>query len=157
MSAANLEELRANVEAIAASIIALKKAEPVNKEAIATAVKDLLDAKRTFADNNNGIGVDGKPFEEPMSKSDKKKADKKKREENVATESNKQVRASLRKLWKRSLNSDMNMMIPKHSKVHPKTELTTCLRNKIPSEPLSDSYYLQKTSLFDFECKCFNI
>lgn len=41
---------------------------------------------------------------------------------------------------KRILNSDMNMMIPKHSKVHPKHELTTRLRNTIPSEPLSDSY-----------------
>lgn len=97
MSAANLEELRANVEAIAASIVALKKAEPVDKEAIATAVKALLEAKRKFADNNNGIGVDGKPFEEPMSKSDKKKADKKKKEENIATESKKQVCASLKK------------------------------------------------------------
>jgi len=35
-----------------------------NKEAIATAVQDLLNAKRELALANDGIGVDGKPFEE---------------------------------------------------------------------------------------------
>lgn len=95
MSAVNLEELQANVESIAAKIVALKKADPVDKEAIGSAVKDLIDAKRTFAQNNNGIGVDGKPFEEPMSKADKKKADKKKKEENAAAESKKLVGALL--------------------------------------------------------------
>jgi DNA-binding FadR family transcriptional regulator len=94
MSAANLDELRANVESIAAKIVALKKADPVDKEAIGAAVKDLIDAKRAFAQNNNGIGVDGKPFEEPMSKSDKKKAEKKKKEGTAVAESNKQVCAS---------------------------------------------------------------
>lgn len=70
---ANLEELRSKVETLAEKITSLKKETPVNKDAIGAAVKELLDAKRTFAENNGGIGVDGKPFEEPLSKAEKKK------------------------------------------------------------------------------------
>ena len=73
MSSVNLEELRAKVQTIADKITELKKANPVDKDAIGASVKELLDAKRTFAENNNGIGIDGKPWEEPMSKADKKK------------------------------------------------------------------------------------
>jgi len=72
----NLEELREKVTALAEKVATLKTAAPVDKDAIAATVKDLLDAKRTFAQNNNGIGVDDKPFEEPMSKAEKKKKDK---------------------------------------------------------------------------------
>ena len=70
---ANLEELKAKIQTIADKITELKKANPVDKDAIGSNVKDLLDAKRTFAENNNGIGADGKPWEEPMSKAEKKK------------------------------------------------------------------------------------
>lgn len=68
----NLDELRGQVDSLAQKINDLKKANPVDKDAIATSVKELLDTKRTFAQNNNGIGVDGKPWEEPMTKSQKK-------------------------------------------------------------------------------------
>lgn len=91
MSSDNLDELRSNVEIIAAKIVNLKQADPVDKDAIGAAVKDLLDAKRKFAESNGGIGVDGKPFEEPLSKADKKKAEKKKVEETGDSGSNKQV------------------------------------------------------------------
>jgi hypothetical protein len=69
----NLEELRGQTTALADKINNLKKANPIDKDAIAATVKELLDAKRSFAENNNGIGVDGKPWEEPMSKAEKKK------------------------------------------------------------------------------------
>ena len=47
---ANLEELRANVTAIAEKITALKKASPIDKDAMigASSVKELLNAKRTY-------------------------------------------------------------------------------------------------------------
>lgn len=75
----NLEEQGTLVAALAEKITNLKKASPVDKDALAAGVKDLLDAKRTYAQSNNGIGVDGKPWEEPMTKAQKKakaKADK---------------------------------------------------------------------------------
>ena len=73
---ANLDDLRGQVTALAEKITELKKATPVDKDAIGSAVKELLDAKRAFAQNNNGIGVDGKPWEEPMTKAQKKAKEK---------------------------------------------------------------------------------
>mmetsp|Transcript_32228 Transcript_32228/g.56094 ORF Transcript_32228/g.56094 Transcript_32228/m.56094 type:complete len:897 (+) Transcript_32228:64-2754(+) len=76
----DLEELKTRISALAESIVLLKSSSgEVDKDAIATAVNALLDAKRTFAKNNGGVGVDGKPWEEPMTKSQKKKADKAKK------------------------------------------------------------------------------
>lgn len=72
MTANLLDELRGQVDSLAEKITELKKANPVDKDAIAASVKDLLDAKRTFAQNNNGIGVDGNPWEEPLTKAQKK-------------------------------------------------------------------------------------
>lgn len=75
-----LEQLKEQIDAAGEKIKTLKTAEgAVDKDAVGTAVKDLLDLKKQYADNNNGIGVDGKPFEAPMSKAEKKakeKADK---------------------------------------------------------------------------------
>jgi hypothetical protein len=73
---ANLEEMLETVNALAQKVTDLKKTVPVDKDAIGKTVKELLDAKRSYAENNNGIGVDGKPWEEPMSKSEKKKKEK---------------------------------------------------------------------------------
>ena len=90
---ANLEELKAKVDTLAAKIVELKKANPVDKDAVGAAVKDLLDAKRTYAQNNNGIGVDGKEWQEPMSKAEKKKLEKaKKAAANADMVNGKQVR-----------------------------------------------------------------
>jgi hypothetical protein len=75
-----LEQLKEQIDAAGENIKTLKSAGgEVDKVAIGAAVKDLLDLKKQYADNNNGIGVDGKPFEAPMSKAEKKakeKADK---------------------------------------------------------------------------------
>ncbi len=75
----SIEELKAKVDDLAQKVTDLKKSTPVDKDAIGVTVKALLDAKRTYAENNNGIGVDGKPWEEPLSKAEKKKRDKAKK------------------------------------------------------------------------------
>ena len=85
---ASLDELKALVESLAEKIKTLKAEGGDNKEAIGAAVKELLEAKKKYADGNNGIGVDGKPYEAPMSKSEKKKLAKqqKKAEETTKKE-----------------------------------------------------------------------
>ncbi len=70
---ASLDELKALVESLGEKVKTLKAGGGDNKEAIGVAVKELLEAKKKYADENNGIGVDGKPYEAPMSKSEKKK------------------------------------------------------------------------------------
>ncbi|KAL7540068.1 hypothetical protein ACHAWF_006587 [Thalassiosira exigua] len=76
---ADLPALASSIAAIGESIKLLKSSAEPDKDAVAAAVKSLLDAKRTYAQNNGGIGVDGKKWEEPMSKSEKKKAEKAKK------------------------------------------------------------------------------
>lgn len=68
----NLEELKKEVESLAMKVKDLKAGSSVDKDAVGGAVKELLEAKQKYADNNNGIGVDGKPYEPPMSKAEKK-------------------------------------------------------------------------------------
>lgn len=77
--AVDLEELKARISTLGESIKQLKSSSEPDKDAIATAVNALLDAKRTYAKNNGGIGADGKPFEEPMTKAQKKAAEKAKK------------------------------------------------------------------------------
>ena len=90
--AVDLDALRTRITALGETIKSLKSSSEPDKDAIASAVADLLEAKRTFANNNGGIGVDGKKFEEPMSKKDKKKAEKAAKqaqgEGNVVSEAN---------------------------------------------------------------------
>ena len=75
-----LEQLKEQIDAAGENINTLKAAGgEVDKVAIGAAVTDLLGLKKQYAELNNGIGVDGKPFEAPMSKAEKKakeKADK---------------------------------------------------------------------------------
>jgi hypothetical protein len=76
----NLEALKQEVELLGDKVNELKTASPVDKDAIGASVAQLLAAKQKYADNNNGIGVDGEPYEAPMSKAEKKakaKAEKK--------------------------------------------------------------------------------
>lgn len=44
-----------------------------DKDAIGKAVQELIQKKQLYADNNDGIGVDGKPFKANMTKAEKKK------------------------------------------------------------------------------------
>lgn len=73
---ADLTELASRITQLGETIKSLKSSSEPDKDEIARAVTSLLDAKRTYAKNNGGIGVDGKKWEEPMSKSEKKKAEK---------------------------------------------------------------------------------
>jgi hypothetical protein len=66
----DLEQIKQDIATLADKVKTLKGAAPVDKDAIGAAVKELLDAKKLYADNNDGIGVDGKPFE--TGKGDKK-------------------------------------------------------------------------------------
>jgi hypothetical protein len=76
VAALTLDVWSTKVEACAEQVKTLKTTDGVEKEAVGAAVTALLDAKRSYAKLNKGIGIDGKPFEEPMSKADKKKQKK---------------------------------------------------------------------------------
>lgn len=67
-----LEKLQQEIAALGETVKSLKTADPVDKDAIAAAVASLLEAKKTYAANNDGIGFDGQPYEEPMTKAQKK-------------------------------------------------------------------------------------
>jgi len=68
----DLESLRTQISSLGEKVKSLKTASPPDKDAIANALKELLASKKLFAENNNGIGVDGKKFEAPLSKAEKK-------------------------------------------------------------------------------------
>ena len=68
---ANLEQLKAEITAIGEKIRTLK-ANSGSPEEIKAAVDSLLVAKQAYADNNNGIGVDGKPFGQKKEKKKEK-------------------------------------------------------------------------------------
>ena len=80
----DLPALQSTITTLGESIKELKSSAEPDKDAIATAVAALLDAKRTYAANNGGIGVDGKKWEEPMTKSQKKKLEKEKKAKEAA-------------------------------------------------------------------------
>jgi len=72
----DLADLASRITALGDSIKTLKSSSEPDKVEISNAVAALMDAKRTYAKNNGGIGIDGNKWEEPMSKSEKKKAEK---------------------------------------------------------------------------------
>ena len=77
VAAADLATLKDKVEALSNQIRDLKASGSDDaKDKIPPLVKEMLAAKKAYADGNNGIGVDGKPYEEPLSKSEKKKREK---------------------------------------------------------------------------------
>ena len=57
----DLEELRTKVSVLGERVKDLKASGSASADAISVAVAELLDAKKLFAENNNGVGVDGKP------------------------------------------------------------------------------------------------
>lgn len=71
----DLEKLKAEIAVLGEKIKELKSSEG-DKDAIDVAVKELLAAKKLYADNNDGIGVDGKPYTEHLSKAQKKAKEK---------------------------------------------------------------------------------
>ena len=68
----DLDKLKEEITALGEKIRELKSASEVDKTAIGAAVNDLLAAKKKYAENNNGIGADGKPYEAPLTKAEKK-------------------------------------------------------------------------------------
>lgn len=72
-----LSELRACILSLSERIKSLKaSSDDGDKDAITTAVAQLVDAKRSYATNNGGFDIDNKPYVESMSKSEKKKLEK---------------------------------------------------------------------------------
>ena len=72
---ADHESLRTKINSLGEEIKTVKSSPDAadSKEKLTKLVADLLESKKQFADLNNGIGVDGKPYEAPMSKAEKKK------------------------------------------------------------------------------------
>jgi hypothetical protein len=76
----DLAELATRISTLGETIKTLKSSsEQPDADVISAAVAALLDAKRLYAATNGGIGVDGKPWEEPLTKSQKKKLEKEKK------------------------------------------------------------------------------
>jgi len=68
---ADLAEIKSRVDAAAAKVVELKGAK-ADVAAIKEVVASMLAAKKEYAENNNGIGVDGKPFDDGKKKKKKK-------------------------------------------------------------------------------------
>ena len=66
-----MDALKEEITALGDKIRELKAAS-ADKAAIGSAVEALNEAKKKYADQNGGIGVDGKPYEAPISKAEKK-------------------------------------------------------------------------------------
>jgi hypothetical protein len=69
---ADLQQLKVDIDALGEQIKQLKAAASVDKDAVGKVVAELLEKKELYAKENNGVGVDGKPFEEPLTKAQKK-------------------------------------------------------------------------------------
>jgi hypothetical protein len=67
----NLETLAAEIGTLADKIKTLKS-EGADATSIKACVDALLAAKQLYAENNGGIGVDGIPYEPPLTKAQKK-------------------------------------------------------------------------------------
>jgi chromosome segregation ATPase len=68
MATVDLEKLKEEITSLGDKIRELK----ASGADVGATVTELNAAKKNYADNNNGIGADGKPFEAPMSKAEKK-------------------------------------------------------------------------------------
>lgn len=74
----DLNKLKDEISSIGNKIKELKNMavkELTVTDEIGKNVQDLLAKKQLYADHNNGIGVDGKPFKATMTKAEKKKQD----------------------------------------------------------------------------------
>ena len=81
-SPANLKDLKRLIDHLAKNVKSLKSSlllssSPPHMDTISEGVLALLEARRAYATSNGGIGAKGRPWEEPMSKSEKKRLEKK--------------------------------------------------------------------------------
>ena len=58
----DLKQLSLDITQVGLEIKELKTNGTNNKDLLTTKIQSLLQLKQTYAENNNGIGVDGKPF-----------------------------------------------------------------------------------------------
>ena len=81
----SLETLKAEIDNVGNQIRVLKG----SCGDVAALVARLNELKKEYADNNGGIGVDGKPYQAPLSKAEKKKLEKEKK---AAEQANKETK-----------------------------------------------------------------
>ena len=82
----SLDTLKAEIDTVGNQIRELKS----SGGDVGSLVARLNELKKEYADNNGGIGVDGKPYQAPLSKAEKKKLEKEKK----AAVPNKEVKVS---------------------------------------------------------------
>ena len=72
-----LEDISTQITNLAEQIRTIKQSSTPDKEALKSHITQLQTLKKDYASLNNGIGIDGLPFVEPLSKSEKNKKEKK--------------------------------------------------------------------------------
>lgn len=72
----DLTSLQTEIDSIGTQIRDLKASGGGSGDAIGALVTHLNTLKKQYAEQNGGIGVDGKPYQAPLSKAEKKKLEK---------------------------------------------------------------------------------
>ena len=81
----NLESIASEIAALGEKVKTFKAADAdADADSIKACVDAVLAAKQTYADNNGGIGVDGQPYEPPLTKAQKKAKAKAEKEAQAA-------------------------------------------------------------------------
>ena len=73
----DLESIKAEIDSVGTQIRDLKSGNGSGD--VGALVAKLNTLKKDYADQNGGIGVDGKPYQAPLSKAEKKKLEKEKK------------------------------------------------------------------------------
>ena len=68
----SLEDIAKEITAVGERIKVMKASGTIDKETLDKEIQQLVTLKRQYAENNNGIGIDGKPYEEPLTKAQQK-------------------------------------------------------------------------------------
>ncbi len=141
----SLETLKTEIDNIGTQIRDLKSSGGGD---VGSLVAKLNLLKKEYADNNAGIGVDGKPYQAPLSKADKKKLEKEKK----AATQNKESEVSRRESFQLVclfLSSPPSLKLAKnlHNRLPlPKTlrkSLSRMIPSKLPRVDLQQQRQLQ--------------
>ena len=114
MTAIDLEALKVTIHNLGESVKELKAANADKKE-LDDAVQALLTAKQEYAQNNNGIGVDGKLFQEPLSKAEKKAQAKAAKQQQPAVAAPQEAADAEKKAAKKAANKGMSPVFHGHT------------------------------------------
>ena len=84
-----LEDISTQITNLAEQIRTIKQSSTPDKEALKSHITQLQTLKKDYASLNNGIGIDGLPFVEPLSKAEKKKKEKEEKRRKLEEEEQK--------------------------------------------------------------------